>query len=99
MRVLALILLFLAPMALAGQRVASEGDDEVRIFDTPCVSMETIARIPEANREGWGKVQGRVQGQRFFGCWRALGEAIYILWEDGDQGIMPLQEFHPAPEA
>jgi hypothetical protein len=91
-----LILLLLAPLALAGERVVRQGADEVRVFDSPCVSAETIGRIPEKDREGWNKVQGRFNGQRYFGCWRPLGDsAIHILWDDGDQGVIPLIELKP----
>lgn len=92
-------LLVVAAPALGAQRVYTQGSDEVRVFDTPCVSVETLNRIPPNEREGWNKAAGRVSGQRFFGCWRALGDAIYILWEDGDQGVVPLEDLKPIPEA
>jgi hypothetical protein len=91
------VLLLLAASAFAGERVARQGDDEVHVFDSPCVSAQTIARIPENAREGWGKVQGRYQGERFFGCWLPMGDdAIFILWEDGDQGVIPAADLKPA---
>lgn len=96
---LLLLALIAAIPCLAAERIARQGDDEVHVFDSPCVSAQTIARIPENAREGWGKVQGRYQGERFFGCWRPMGDAaVFILWEDGDQGIIPLQELKPALE-
>jgi hypothetical protein len=99
MRALILILLVAAAPALAGERVARQGDDEVRVFDSPCVSAETIARMPEGSREGWNKVQGRFGGQRYFGCWRPAGDSVYILWEDGDEGVVPEQVLKPVTEA
>jgi hypothetical protein len=97
--ILFLILLLLTPLALAETRVLRQGNDEVRVFDGPCVSAETIGRIPENEREGWKKVQGYINGQRYFGCWRPLDEAfVYILWEDGDQGLIPLTELKPVIE-
>lgn len=100
MRALVLILLLTTSFAVAGERVARQGDDEVHVFDSPCVSIETLNRMQESDRAGWNKVQGRFGGQRYFGCWRPLGDAsIGILWEDGDQGVIPLQELKPVPEA
>jgi hypothetical protein len=95
------VLLMLAWPKSAGAetRVARQGLDEVRIFDTACVSAETLIRIPEAERERFGKAQGMFGGQRFFGCWRPLGGDAFILWEDGDQGIVPKGDLKPAPEA
>jgi hypothetical protein len=97
-KLILLLVLLVATGCLAGERVARQGDDEVHVFDSPCVSAQTIIRIPENAREGWGKMQGRYQGERFFGCWRALGDNILILWEDGDQGLLPVQDFKPVLE-
>lgn len=88
--------LLCAAFPAMSERIAREGNSEVRIFDTPCVSAETIARIPEERREGWGKAIGVFSGQKFFGCWRKMGEDTYILWEDGDQGIVPAADLKEA---
>lgn len=78
------------------ERVARKGDAEVRIFDSPCVSAETIARIPEKDRKGWGKAIGVFGGQKFFGCWQKMGEDTYVLWEDGDIGVIPAADLKEA---
>lgn len=85
----ALIAASFAVPAFAGERITRMGKDEARFFDSPCVSAQTLARIPAADRKSFSKAQGIVGGQKFFGCWRPLGNSVYILWEDGDQGIIP----------
>lgn len=89
MRRLVFAALLCAASSSFAAKIAQRGDDWVRVYDSPCVSAETIARIPEGDRKGWGKVQGFFGGQKFFGCWRPMGNSTYILWEDGDQGIVP----------
>jgi hypothetical protein len=87
MRALVLILLLAAAPAFAAQRIVREGADEVRVFDSPCVSAQTMALIRESERHLYGKAQGTIGGERFFGCWRAFGDSVYILWDDGDGGV------------
>ena len=84
--------------AVAGDMIARQGADEVRLFDSPCVSVETMVRIDPQERDQYRKAQGLFQGQRFFGCWRKNGSIAQILWEDGDQGIVPFVELKPLLE-
>lgn len=93
-----LVMLFAPGLALAYSE-ARQGDDWVRIFDSPCVSAETLARIPEQSRNTFSKAQGSFSGQKYFGCWRKMGDSVYIMWEDGDQGIVPQEDLKPVPEA
>jgi hypothetical protein len=96
MRSIVCAALLCASFPAMSERVARQGDVEVRVFDTPCVSAETIARIPEDGRDGWGKVIGVFGKDKFFGCWRKMGDSTYILWEDGDQGIIPAADLKEA---
>jgi len=34
-----------------------------------------------------------VQGQTFKACWTVEGEAAFLLYEDGDHGLIPLADF------
>ena len=34
-----------------------------------------------------------VQGQTFKACWVVEGHAAHLLYEDGDQGLIPLRDF------
>ena len=39
-----------------------------------------------------------VQGQMFKACWILDGHAAHLIYEDGDQGLIPLQDFK-APQS
>lgn len=93
-----ILLLLLAAPAFPGDRIGRQGEDEVKLFESPCVSVETYMRIPEGERRSYSKAVGLFQGQKFFGCWKPMGEGVYILWEDGDQGIIPGHELQPLTE-
>lgn len=88
-----------ASPALAGDRLARMGADEVRLMDKPCPYASVLRFIPEAARAEYRKAEGRVQGQRYFACWRDLGDAVHLYWEDGDQGILRADELEDATEA
>jgi hypothetical protein len=78
---------------------AHQGADWVRIWNSPCVSAETLARIPQEERAAFQKVQGYVGGKLAFGCALQRGNMYFILWEDGDQGVVPASELKQDPEA
>lgn len=97
-RLFILIVLVLATAPALAEKVFAQGGDEIRIFDSPCVSVETMNRMPANARAGWNKAQGSIGGQRFFGCWREMTGVVYIIWEDGDQGVVPMIGFKEATE-
>ena len=37
-----------------------------------------------------------LEGQSFAGCWRVMGNAAHLLYEDGDEGLIPLSDLKPA---
>jgi len=99
MRALILVLLLVAFPAAAGEFVARQGDNEVRVFDAPCVHAGTIGYIPQAARASFKKATGRIDRQMFYGCWRSVGDGnlVHIVWEDGDQDVLPVSQFKPDP--
>lgn len=96
MRAIAFALLLIAFPAMAGEMVARNGDDEVRIKEGPCVHAGTLALIQPADRQHFHPARGRFNGEDFFGCWRAANGGVQLVWEDGDQGVIPLQALKPA---
>lgn len=86
--------LALAP-AFAENLVARQGDDSVRLADTPCQAREVLVRIePDAHKE-YKSATAQLQGQRFVACWREMGNVAHLVYEDGDQGIIPMIELKP----
>lgn len=88
----------LATPALAADRIARNGADELRISDTACVHAGVLAQIPADKRERFRKATARVNGQLWYACWTEVDGHAFVLYEDGDKGVVPLTAFKPAQD-
>ena len=83
----------LAAPALAQDMVASNGTDTVRLSDSPCSSDAVLSRIRASFRPMLKDATATVQGQSHKACWLVNGGDAHLLYEDGDQGLIPLTDF------
>ena len=90
----ALATLSAAP-AFAQELVARQGDDSVRLTDTACQSALVLGRLDPTAAGDYRAASAVFQGQRFQACWRMVGNAAHLVYEDGDQGIIPAAELKP----
>ncbi|MEJ5990931.1 hypothetical protein WG902_13100 [Ramlibacter sp. PS3R-8] len=81
--------------AFAQELVARQGDDSVRLSDSACKSELVLARLEPAVARQYRSASATFQGQRFQACWRLVGNAAHLVYEDGDQGIIPTTELKP----
>ena len=88
-----------AAPAFADELVARQGNDSVRLSDAACKSELVLARVEPGEKEEYKAATAEFQGQNFVACWRTMGNVAHLVYEDGDQGIIPLQELTPALEA
>jgi len=84
-----------ATPVFAEELVARQGDDSVRLSDAACRSDQVLARIERNSAEQYRAASAVFQGQRFQACWRMVGNAAHLVYEDGDQGIIPASELKP----
>jgi hypothetical protein len=84
--------LFAAPV-MADELVASNGQDSVRLLDKPCSSEPVLQRLTPRFREAMREAAAVVGGQPFRACWIVDGDSAHLLYEDGDQGLIPLADF------
>ena len=84
---------FVAAPALADELVASNGSDSVRLSDKPCSSDQVLKQLTPKFREQMKEASAVVDGQNFRACWIVDGESAHLLYEDGDQGLIPLTDF------
>jgi hypothetical protein len=82
-----------AAPALADELVASNGNNSVRLFDAPCTSEQVLSQFAPGARPALRSASAVVEGQSFKACWVVNGNAAHLLYEDGDQGLIPLKEF------
>lgn len=83
----------IAAPVLADEVVASNGNDSVRLSDGPCTNQQVLERLEPGLRTVVRDASAVVQGQPFKACWIVRGDAAHLLYEDGDQGLIPLSDF------
>ena len=91
----ALAAAFAVAPSFAQNLVARQGDDSVRLSDDSCKSDLVLSRIEPGTADEFHAASAMFQGQRFQACWRLVGNAAYLIYEDGDQGIIPASELKP----
>ncbi|MGE4239353.1 hypothetical protein [Ramlibacter sp.] len=84
----------LAP-AFADELVARQGNDSVRLAEQPCTSEQVLGQLPTGLREDYKAASATVDGRSYRACWRPMGGAAHLLYEDGDQGLIPLSDLKP----
>lgn len=92
----ALVLALAAPPA-AADLVTRMGADTLRLTEKPCpVTMskylpaEIIGRFLEA--------VAIMDGKTYMGCWTIRGDGqVFLRYEDGDGGLVPLTSFKDEP--
>jgi hypothetical protein len=99
MRFAILCVALAAAPALAGDLVGRQGSDTVRLAEGPCTSETVLAQLDPGLHSQYKAASAVVQGQTFTGCWRKAGRVAHLLYEDGDQGIVPMAELKPEMSA
>ena len=87
--------LAVAAPAFAQDLVARQGNDSVRLGDAPCKSELVLGRLQPQQKEEYKSASAVLDGQTFQACWRPMGSAAHLMYEDGDQGLIPLQDLKP----
>jgi|SRR3954463_7861959 len=83
---------FAAVPCMAQDLIARQGDDSVRLSEESCKSELVLSRLEPGMGEHFHAASAVFQGQRFNACWRMMGNAAYLIYEDGDQGVIPATE-------
>ena len=86
---------FAAAPTFAQDLVARQGNDSVRLSEAACASKLVLGRLEAGQHEEFHAATAVFQGQNFVACWRAMGNVAFLMYEDGDQGVIPLQELKP----
>lgn len=78
--------------AQAGELVAYDGKDTIRLTDAPCASQTVLSHVPDVVRPEFMKANVVLHGEKFTACWRITPVAAHLVYEDGDQGLVPLSQ-------
>jgi hypothetical protein len=87
--------LLMPGVAKAGEMVARNGSDEVRVSDKPCANGAVVEhiRLAGGNVDTFREAAVRFGGKSYAACYRVAGGFVHLVYEDGDQGIVPTGEF------
>jgi hypothetical protein len=91
----ALAAAFATAPSFAQELVARQGDDSVRLSENACSSELVLRRLEPGSAGEYKAASAVFQGQRFTACWRMMGNVAHLVYEDGDQGIIPAAELKP----
>lgn len=72
--------------------VVNEGRDSIRLTDAACSSAAVLERIEPEARPLFRSAAATLQGQRYTACWSLVSTAVYLVYEDGDQGLVPVSK-------
>jgi len=86
--------LLAAAPAFAEEVVASNGQDSVHLSDGQCSSQKILEQVEPTVREQLKDAKAQISGQQFQACWVADGQIVHLVYEDGDEGMVPMTEFH-----
>lgn len=95
MKHLLLCAALVAVPAFADDLVARQGEDSVRLAEAPCTSERVLGQLPASMHGDFRAASAVVGGQTFTACWRLAGNAAFLVYEDGDQGVIPMDELKP----
>jgi hypothetical protein len=99
MRSILLILMLACAPAFADSE-ARLGNDTVRTYSSACMHPVVLAYIARmVPQTEFRKAYAVVGGKRYEGCWRPVEGGIHLIYEDGDQGLLPDSAMKPVPEA
>ena len=84
-----------AAPAFTESLVAREGVDSARLSDQPCSNEQVLGHIEPKLRASLRAASVEVDGKSFAACWGPAGNAVYLLYEDGDEGLIPFSKIRP----
>ena len=78
-----------AAPALATELVAYTGSDRIRLADTPCTSQAVLEHLDASVQPLFRAATAVLEGKTYSACWRITPTAAHLIYEDGDQGLVP----------
>lgn len=84
-------------------RLPGRPGEVMLIYTTECTNDMIVRRIQKEAPAGLRFYQGLYRdatGKEYVNCWTTPGDGrVYFIYEDGDQGMLPMQAFKPRTDA
>jgi hypothetical protein len=88
-KVMAIAMVSLFSLGVAhADMVFQDGGDRLILRESACPLADKLPKeIP------FRKADGLVSGKPYIGCWVEQNGTVFLVWEDGDQGMLPTDAF------
>jgi hypothetical protein len=84
-----------ATPVFAQDLVARQGSDAVHLAESPCTSESVLKLLDPKVQTKYHAATATVQGRTFAACWALTPNGAHVMYEDGDQGLLPLSDLKP----
>lgn len=102
MRAILIAVALAMPTQAFADSEARQGADWVRISALPCKNEKVLALIQAAGEDGkdYRAARAEFAGAPYTPCWKPIfeREVVYMIYEDGDKGLIPFRDFKPVQE-
>lgn len=75
--------------------VAERGGEKVRLTNKECTHPQVVLRLTPEVAKNFRAASAVVSGQAFQACWHVVGNGAHLVYEDGDEGMVPLSDLKP----
>jgi hypothetical protein len=84
-----------AAPVFAQDLVARQGSDAVHLGEGPCTSEPVLKLLDPKVQTKYHAATATVQGRTFAACWAMTPRGAHLMYEDGDQGLVPVSDLKP----
>lgn len=90
-------LMFALSAAFAADRVARQPGtgDEARLSDLPCTNPAVVSRLDPRLVKEYRAAVVTFNGHQYAACYTETGKSFFLVYEDGDQGVVPRSDLLP----
>jgi hypothetical protein len=81
--------------AIAGELVSYGDGNTIRLADSACTSEKVLSQVEPEFRTQFRAASADLQGKQFTACWHITPDGAHLIYEDGDQGLVPLARLKP----
>ena len=81
--------------AIAGELVSYEDGNTIRLADGACNSEKVLRQVEPKFHTLFRAASAVLEGQQFTACWHITAAGAHLIYEDGDEGFVPLRSLKP----
>lgn len=76
--------------AIAAELVSYHDGNTIRLADGACTSEKVLNQVEPEFRTQLRAASANLKGKHFAACWHITPAGAHLIYEDGDEGLVPL---------